>query len=128
MPLAARPMEGSLFVQLKVVPLTAPVKFTAPVATALHKVWPAGSATFGVGLTVIVKLCAAPGQPFALGVTVIVAATGALVILIAANEEILPLPFLAKPIEGLLFVQVKVVPLTGPVKFIAVVADALHKV
>ena len=39
------------------------------------------------------------------GVTVIVAVTGALVALVAMKEAILPEPVAAKPIEGVLFTQ-----------------------
>lgn len=127
-PFAARPIEGLLFVQLKPVPLTVPVKGTAPVVEPLHKTWLTGGATLGVGLTVIVKICEAPGQPLAVGVTVMVAVTGALVMLTAVNAGICPLPLAAKPIELLLFVQVKLVPLTAPAKFIASVVAALHNV
>ena len=82
----------------------------------------------GVGLTVMVNVCGMPGQPAADGVTVIVAVTGALVALMAVKAGIFPLPEAAKPIVGLLFVQLKVVPLTAPEKFIALVVEALHKV
>jgi len=127
-PLAARPMEVLLFVQLNVVPVTAPVKFTGLVVAPLHKVWPAGWATFGVGFTVMVKLSGKPAHPLADGVTVIVAVTGALVELVATNAAIFPLPLAAKPIEVLLLVQLNVVPATAPVRFIGLVDDPLHKV
>ena len=48
--------------------------------------------------------------------------------LIAVNAAILPLPLAGKPIEGLLFVQVKAAPLTAPVKIIALVVAALHNI
>ena len=54
-PLAARPIDGSLFVQLFTVPATALLKVTAAVAVVLHNVWLLTDATPGVGLTVIVK-------------------------------------------------------------------------
>jgi len=41
------------------------VKDTAVAPTPLHTVWLAGTATVGVGFTVIVKLCATPVQLFA---------------------------------------------------------------
>ena len=126
-PLPAKPMEGLLLLQVKLVPLTAPVKFIALVAAPLHTVWLAGTAILGVGLTVIVKLCEGPGQPLARGVTVIVAITGALVEFVAVNDGIFPLPLAAKPIEVLLFVQLNPVPLTAPEKFIALVVALLHK-
>jgi len=80
-----------------------------------------------VGFTIIVKLFAGPGHPFAVGVTVIVAVTGTLVVLIAVKAGISPVPPAAKPIEVLLLVQLKTVLLTAPLKFIALVAAPLHK-
>ena len=75
----------------------------------------------------MVNVCGKPIQPAAVGVTVIVAVTGALVIFIAVNDAIFPLLLAAKPIEVLLFVQLNVVPLTAPIKFIAAVVAPLHK-
>ena len=126
MPLAASPMEGLSFVQLKVVPLIAPAKFTAAVLAPLQSVCPVGCTTFGVGLTVMVKFCAGPGQPFAVGVTVMVAVTGTLVVLIAVNAGMFPLPLAARPMEGLSFVQLNAVPATLPVKLVAAVLAALQ--
>ena len=82
----------------------------------------------GVGLTVMVNVWAAPGQPAADGVTVIVAVTGALLVLIAVNAGIFPLPEAAKPIDVLLFVQLKVLPPTAPEKVTRFVDAPLHKV
>ena len=62
----------------------------------------------------MVNICGNPAQPAADGVTVIIAVTGALVVLTAVKAGIFPLPLAAKPIAGLLFVQVKAVPLTAP--------------
>jgi hypothetical protein len=56
-------------------------------------------------------------------VIVIVAVIGDVVAFVAVNEGILPEPFAARPIAVLLFVQVNVVPLTGPDKVVTV-ADA----
>ena len=105
-PVDARPIEVVLFVQVYVVPLTAPLKLTAVVDAPLHNVWLVGAVTVGVGLTVIVKFCGLPTQLFADGVTVTVAVTGALVVLLAENELILPEPVDANPIEVVLFVHV----------------------
>ena len=61
-------------------------------------------------------------QPFAVGVTVIVAVTGLDVAFVAVNAAILPVPLAAKPILVVLFVQLYVVPVTvEPVKVTAVV-------
>ena len=75
----------------------------------------------------MVNVCGMPGQPAADGVTDIVAVTGALDALMAVKAIIFPLPDAGSPIDVLLFVQLKVVPLTAPEKFIALVVAALHK-
>ena len=61
-PDAARPIPVLLFVQLNVVPATAPVKLTAVVAAPAHSVWLATAFTVGVGLTVIVNVIGVPVQ------------------------------------------------------------------
>ena len=66
----------------------------------------------------IVNVDSVPVQPFAVGVTLIVAVIGEAVALVAVNEGILPEPLAARPIDVLLFVQVNVVPLTGPDKLV----------
>ena len=60
----------------------------------------------------MVNVSATPAQPFADGVTVIVAVTGALDVFVAVNAAILPEPLAAKPIEAVVFVQAYVVPNT----------------
>jgi len=59
-----------------------------------------------------------PVHPFAVGVTVIVALIGKIVAFVVVNEGTLPEPLAARPMAVLLFVQVNVVPLTGPDKFV----------
>jgi len=59
-----------------------------------------------------------PVHPFAVGVTVIVALIGKIVAFVVVNEGTLPEPLAARPMAVLLFVQVNVVPLTGPEKFV----------
>jgi len=59
-----------------------------------------------------------PAHPFAVGVTVTVAVIGEDVALVVANEGILFEPLAARPIAVLLLVQVNVVPLTGPDRFV----------
>ena len=125
-PVADRPIDGVLFVQLKIVPATVPVKFTAAVGDPLHNVWFAIAATFAVGLTVIVNVIGRPVQPLATGVTVIVAVTAATPALIAVKLAMLPDPDAANPIDGVLFVQLNVVPAVRLVKFTAAVAVLLH--
>ena len=56
LPEAAKPMLVLSLVQLKTVPATVPTKFTAVVVAPLQRAWSAGSATVGVGFTVIVKV------------------------------------------------------------------------
>ena len=82
-----------------------PVKFTASVCVPLHFVWSAGFTTVGVGFTVMVNVVGRPGQPVDIGVTVIVPLIGAIVVFVAVNEAISPVPLAVKPIAVLLFVQ-----------------------
>jgi hypothetical protein len=82
--------------------------------------------TVGVGLTVIVKVIGVPVQPFAAGITVIVATTGDVPAFIAVNEAMSPVPFAASPMVGWSFVHAKVVPATGPPKVMAVVVAPLQ--
>ena len=87
-------------------PLTVPVKVTPVVAEPLHTVWLAIAPTVGVGLTVIVKLWVAPGQPLADGVTTTTAIEGEVVPLVAVNDKIFPVPVEASPTLVLVFVHV----------------------
>jgi hypothetical protein len=122
-PLAASPIDGSLFVQANVVPATGLVKATAVVVAPLQYATLATGSTVVVGFTVMVKVNGTPGHAFAEGVTVIVATTGVVPALVAVNEGISPVPLAANPIEGVLLVQANVVPATGPdTVMIAVVA------
>ena len=88
----------------------------------------------GVGFTVIVKVCTGPGQlvpPLVnVGVTVIVAITGAVPALSAVKEGIFPMPFAARFIDGVLFVHEYVVdpPDLFVLKLTAVVVEPLHKI
>ena len=80
-------------------------KITAAVAVLLHTTWLATGFTIGVGFTVIVNVIVGPGQPLAIGVTVMVATSGALVALVAMNDGMSPEPAGARPIAGVLLVQ-----------------------
>ena len=124
-PDAANPIPVFVLAQLYTVPGTKPVKLAVTVTPA-HTVWLACAFTVGVGLTVIVKLIGVPAHPLAVGVTVIVATTGALVILVATKLAMLPLPAAASPIDGALLVQLNTVPATVPTKFTAAVLAPLH--
>jgi hypothetical protein len=102
------------------------------VAAFLHIGVNAASVTIGVGFTVMVKLFAVPTQvtpPLVkLGVTVMVATTGAWVILVPTNDGIFPVPVAAKPMLVALFVQLYTIvpPVVGLLKFTAVVGKLLH--
>lgn len=128
LPLAGKPIDVLLFVQLNVVPATPPVNVIRLVMAPLHTLSFAGCATFGIGLTVMVNVSGVPGQPAAVGVTVMVAVTGVLPLLLAVNAGIFPVPLAARPIEVLLFVQLKVVPAREPEKFTALVRAPSHNV
>ena len=64
----------------------------------------------------MIKVVGVPKQSFAFGVTIIVDITGVIPVFIVVKLGILPLPVAAKPIEGVSFVQSKIVPYTFPVK------------
>ena len=82
---------------------------TAVVTSLLQTTWFTGWVTCPVGFTVIVKVFVRPEQlllPLVkVGVTTIVATTGAVVVLTAVNEAILPVPDPAKPIVVSLLVH-----------------------
>ena len=94
----------------------------------MQSVWLLMVFTAGVGFTVMVKVSGVPGHPLAVGVTVMVAVTGAVPVLVAVKAPMLPLPDAPKPMEASLFVHAYVVPVTLPVKFTAVVVAPLHSV
>lgn len=61
-----------------------------------------------MGLIVIVNVCddaVQAGPPEKDGVTVMVAVTGEVPLNVGVNDGIFPVPLAAKPIDGLLFVQ-----------------------
>ena len=86
-----------------------PDKTTWVDEAVLQITWFIGTFTTGVGFTVIVKFCCAPGQviPPAVysAVTVTPAIIGAAVLFNALNAVMFPIPFVPKPIIVLLFVQ-----------------------
>ena len=65
----------------------------------------AGVTTVAPGLTVIVNEAGVPLHPLAVGVTVMVAVTGDAPGLLAVNDAMLPVPLAARPMEGVLLVQ-----------------------
>ena len=85
----------------------------------------------GDGFTVMVNVCDVPVQVIpsvTLGVTVMVAVTGVLPVLIAVKVDISPVPIAASPMEGLSFVQLNTVLGTGLLKVIAVVLLLLQTI
>lgn len=108
-PAAASPIVALLLVQLNTVPATAPVKVTAVVADPLHNTWLATVFTVGVGFTVIVNVTGAPVQltpPLVyVGVTVMVAVTEVLPLLMAVKAAMFPAPVALRPMLLLLLVQ-----------------------
>jgi len=133
-PDSASPIDGELLVQLYTIvpPVVGLLKITGLVNPPLQITWLGTVLTVAVGLTVIVKLMDGPVQvtpPLVkLGVTVIVATTGALVALRAVNAGTLPDPFAGRPMDGVLLVQLytTVTPVLGVVKLTAVVRVLLH--
>ena len=102
------------------------MKATAVVLALLHIAWLLTTSTWGVGSTCMVKLCDAPVQLAADGVTVTVATIIALVLFVAVNDAMSPLPLAARPMPGALFVQLNVVPLTVPLKLVTIVPPPLQ--
>ena len=109
LPLAANPIAGLLFTQVYVVPDTGLVNTIGVVVVLAHNVWLATAFTVAVGLTVMVNVLDVPTQltpAFVnVGVTVMVAVTGALVVLVAIKDAMLPAPVAANPIDAVLLTQ-----------------------
>jgi len=114
-PFAASPMDGALLVhwndKAPVGPVVGLVKLIAAVTVPLQNTWPATGFTTGVGFTVIVNVIGVPTQPVGpTGVTVIVATSGPLVAFVVTNGAISPVPEAARPMAGVLLVQLYTVP------------------
>ena len=113
LPFAARPIDILLFVQKKSTVFGPDeeglLKFMAVVLLLLHNDWLATGFTVAIGATIIVNTSGIPKQltpPFIkVGVTVIVAVNGNRVVFVAIKDGMLPVPEAAKPIDGVLFVQ-----------------------
>jgi hypothetical protein len=131
-PLAAKPIDGVLFVQLYTIvpPVAVLAKVTAVVAVALQSTLLATAVTVAVGFTVMVKMEAVPVQltpPLVyVGVTVMVSTTGAVPVLMAVKDAMSPVPLAAKPIEVFLFIQLYTIvpPVLGLAKVIAAIVAA----
>ena len=74
-------------------------------ATPLHTDWLATVFTEGVGLTMTLKVFAAPVQLLADGITVMMAVSGMAVVLVDVKLAILPVPVAARPIADRLLLQ-----------------------
>lgn len=109
-PLAGSPIAVLLFSQLNCVPGVGPVKLIGFVIVPEQTTNDGIGVTSGVGFTVIVKLLDVPMVTPSVGVTVMVATITLLVKLEAVNALMLPVPLAARPIEGVVLVQLKVVP------------------
>jgi hypothetical protein len=136
-PFAAKPIDGVLLDQLNttLLPPLPPLGLVNVIGAdgePLHKTWLATALAVAVGLTVMVNVLDVPTQltpPFIkVGVTVMVATTGAVVVLVAINVGMLPTPFAARPIDGVLFVQLNatVPPVAGLLNVIAAVDEPLQ--
>lgn len=127
-PLAPRPIEVVLFVQLYVTPPTGLLKFTAAVGVPVHTVWFAIGSTDAAGYTSTVAVVVEPGHPFAVVVMVNVTITDALVVLVSVPFIGVPEPLAAIPmtVAVLSLVQEKVVPATPLINTMGVIADALQ--
>ncbi len=90
-------------VQLNVVPEIVPERFVEAVVPEQTVCETGVEVTFGVGLTVTVKVIGFPVQPFAEAVTLTVAVTGLLVVFFAVNAEIpSALPLVPNPTSTVL--------------------------
>jgi hypothetical protein len=107
-PFAASPIVVFEFVQVYVAPAGTLVKFVAGTDAPLQYELFAGTVTVGVGLIVMVYVDGGPGQlagAALVGVTVIVAVIGAVVVFVPVKELMSPVPLAGIPIAVLEFVQ-----------------------
>ena len=112
LPLAARPIVGSLLTHVYVVvpPLLFVVNPISGTVAPLHTTLLITLLTCPFGLTMIVNVCVGPLHVLVAyakcGVTVIVAVTGDVPVLTALNDDMLPVPLAAKPMLVRSFVHV----------------------
>jgi hypothetical protein len=125
-PLPARPMDGVLLTQAKVVPATGPEIVMADVVAPLQYATLLIALTVAVGYTVMVNEMGGPTQPLAVGVTVMVAITVVMPALVAVKDGIFPVPLPASPMDGVLLTHAKVAPVTGLPRVIRVVVAPLQ--
>ncbi len=129
-PLAAKPMEALLLVQMKVVPATVPLKLMAATFSSAQTTLFVTLLMVGAGLTVNVNVMGVPVQVLPpleyWGVTVMVATTGVDPLFLAEKEGMLPVPEAPSPMVVLLFVQLNTVPGTSPENVTVEVAASLQ--
>jgi len=99
-----RPMLVLLLTQSKLAPAV-PLKLMAVVIVPLHTTSLEKPVTVGVGSTVIVNDSVGPAHGPLVGVTTIVAITGAVPLFTAVNEGMLPVPVADNPIDGVSLVH-----------------------
>lgn len=122
-PLAGMPVTVATLsrTQLYTVPPTLPLSAIEVIAVPEQVVCDDGVATaFGIGFTTIVAVVVGPGQLLAVGVTVNVTVTAALVRLFNTAAGIFPAPAAGKPVTvaTLSLTHAYVVPATAPVNTI----------
>lgn len=125
-PLAPKPIEVLLLVQVKEPPFGVLTKLVVATAPPLHTVIFDGTVTVGVGFTMIVYVDGVPLQPLAEGVTVIVATMGALPVLVAVNDGTFPVPLVPSPIAVFELAHANDTPDGVPVKLVAATVPPLH--
>lgn len=127
-PPAGNPIDVFELVHVNVVPDVALLNVKPDTTAPLQISASDGTVTSGEGFTVMVKLVGIPAQPLADAVTDMVAIIGSDVVFVAVKPGMLPVPDAARPIEELLFVQVKATPGVELVRVIAAIAVPLQKV
>lgn len=108
------------------VPATGLLKGIAAVVAPSQYATLATGLTVVDGFTVMVNVSGVPTHPLAVGVTVMVAITGAVPVFVAVNDGMLPVPLAPSPMVGSLFVHANVAPASGLAKVIAVVVAPLQ--
>jgi len=125
------PIEVLSFIHLNTVLGTNPEIATTVLSFPLQTTRSGIAFTVGIGLTVIVKFLAGPKHFTPLlvysGITVTVAVTGEVLELTAVNAGIFPTFDPPRPIEGVLFVHLKIVPGTASTNVTAVLKAPAHK-
>jgi hypothetical protein len=128
-PLVVTPVipTGCVAVQLKVTPGVVLLKvIKAELLSEQMDCASAENTTDGLGLTVMVNVCAGIGQPLAVAITEIVAVIGAVPLFTGVNTGMFVFPFAPNPIAELELVHAYVVPVTVFVKGITDVKTPLQ--